>query len=157
MREKIDFIKELIELAEQKELSELSVDFKGIKVAIKKTAEPQYVYPPMSSIQQTAAPLSNISAHAEQEAAPGKDEVPSHYVAVTSPLSGVFYRSPKPGSPSFVNLGDMVEKDQPLCIVEAMKIMNEITSDIKGKVAKICLENAEVANQGEVLMYLEPM
>lgn len=154
MKEKVEFIRDLIGLAEANELSELSVDFRGFKVAIKKGSSEQAVpYPVM--VQQSMSPAA-VPAMTD-EAPPAEEKIPDNLVPVISPLAGVFYRSPKPGAPPFAGVGEVVEKDQVLCIVEAMKIMNEITSEIRGKVAKICLENADVANQGDPLLYLEPL
>ena len=154
MNEKIEFIEGLIKLTEENDLSELSIDFKGFKVAIKKNC-PQPVQQTMfvGSAPAMAVPATQTTG---EEAAPAADAIPSNYIPVKSPLAGVFYRAPKPGSPPFANVGDMVEKDQVLCIIEAMKIMNEITSEHKAKVAKICIENGEVANEGDLLFYLEP-
>ncbi|MCD4785416.1 MAG: hypothetical protein K8T10_16475 [Candidatus Eremiobacteraeota bacterium] len=156
MKDKIEFIKELIDLAEERELSELSIDFKGMKVSIKKESQP----PPAPTMMVGAHMASMLTPSIQLQAdAAGKaeEEPPSNHVPVNSPLAGVFYRASKPGSPLFVNPDDIVERDQVLCIVEAMKIMNEITSEIKGKVVKICKENAEVVGEGDTLFYLEPV
>jgi len=155
LKEKIEFIKELIDLAEERELSELSIDFKGIRVSIKKD---QPAITPTMMVGTPVAPSGFPSPQAQTDTS-GEDEgeIPSNLVPVNSPLAGVFYRAPKPGSPPFVNMDDLVNPEQVLCIVEAMKIMNEITSEIKGKVVRICKENAEVVNEGDTLFYLEPV
>lgn len=156
MKEKIEFIRDLIDLAEEKELSELSIDFKGMKVSIKKESQT-----PVTPTMIVGAPMASMITPSMQVQSDttGKteEEIPSNHVPVNSPLSGIFYRAPKPGSPAFANVDDIVNPEQVLCIVEAMKIMNEITSEIKGKVVKICRENAEVVNEGETLLYLEPV
>ncbi|MCE1247470.1 MAG: acetyl-CoA carboxylase, biotin carboxyl carrier protein [Firmicutes bacterium] len=154
MNEKIEFIQAMIHMAEEHDLSELSVDFKGIKVALRKnqpTVAPMQMMIPSVSAPANAAPVS------AEPAAKAEEKIPSNLIPVKSPLSGVFYKTPKPTSPPFVNIGDKVEKDQVLCIVEAMKIMNEITSEVKGRVARVVLENGKVANEGDVLLYLEPI
>ena len=157
MKEKIEFIEQLIKMTEENNLSELSIDFKGFKVAIKKACPQQVSHTMMMSAPHgmTSAPaMQKDSAETLQVE---KNEIPSHYVPVRSPLAGVFYAAPKPGAPAFVQVGDVVEKEQVLCIIEAMKIMNEITSEIKGKVAKLGVENGKVANEGDILFYLEPI
>lgn len=156
MKEKIEFIEQLIKMTEENNLSELSIDFKGFKVAIKKACPQQVSHTMMMSAPHgmTSAPASHGTGEAQK---PEKSEIPSHYVPVRSPLAGVFYAAPKPGAPTFVQVGDVVEKEQVLCIIEAMKIMNEITSEIKGKVAKLGIENGKVANEGDILFYLEPI
>jgi len=155
LNEKIEFIQAMIHMAEEHDLSELSIDFKGIKVALKKS---QPAVAPIPMMIPSVSGNQSASVAVSAESAPKSEEkIPSNLIPVKSPLSGVFYSTPKPTSPPFVNVGDVVEKDQVLCIVEAMKIMNEITSEIKGKVAKIAFENGKVANEGDVLMYLEPL
>ena len=74
---------------------------------------------------------------------------------ITSPMVGTFYESPSPKLPPFVKEGDMISKGQVICILEAMKLMNEIESDIAGKVTKICVKNGEAVEFGQVLMYIE--
>ncbi len=155
MREKIEMVKELISIAEDNDLAELSVDFKGIKVEVRKekyAPAPQMVAMGMPGMM---APVAGGQV-SEKVACDKASDIPENAVAVKSPLSGVFYRAPKPGAPPFVNVGDSVEAGQALCIVEAMKLMNEIASDVKGKVVAICVDNAQVANEGEVLMYIQP-
>jgi acetyl-CoA carboxylase biotin carboxyl carrier protein len=154
LNEKIEFIQAMVNMAEEHDLSELSIDFKGIKVALKKTQPVAAQVPMMMASMTGAQPAASTAA---APAVKAEEKIPSNLIPVKSPLSGVFYRTPKPSSPPFVNVGDKVEKDQVLCIVEAMKNMNEITSEIKGKVARIVMENGKVANEGDLLMYLEPI
>ncbi|MCD6309341.1 MAG: acetyl-CoA carboxylase, biotin carboxyl carrier protein, partial [Candidatus Eremiobacteraeota bacterium] len=82
-------------------------------------------------------------------------EIGANLVPVKSPLTGVFYRAPLPGAPPFVEEGDHVEPGTVLCIVEAMKLMNEITSEISGRVAKILPENAQVVEVDQVMFYID--
>ncbi|HET6923776.1 MAG TPA: acetyl-CoA carboxylase biotin carboxyl carrier protein [Anaeromyxobacteraceae bacterium] len=98
-----------------------------------------------------AAPAAAPSPAAPSQAA----DKPGH--VVTSPLVGTFYRAPAPDSPPFVEVGSTVKKGQVLCIVEAMKIMNEIESDVEGKVAEIYAANATPVEYGEKLLRLEPL
>jgi acetyl-CoA carboxylase biotin carboxyl carrier protein len=79
------------------------------------------------------------------------------YHKIISPLPGTFYRAPAPNAPPFVNEGDTVSQGQTLCIVEAMKVMNKITSDINGKIIKILFENAQPVKQGDVLFLIQPL
>lgn len=154
MKDTIGIVKELVDVVEQNSLMELKIDFKGLKVEIKKQgAAPVHHHMPTV--------IHTTGGHAMQEtqaaAAPAEAPVAEPKgVSVTSPLSGVFYQSPKPGAPPFVSVGDTVEVGQALCIVEAMKMMNEIAAEFRGVVTKICKSNADVANEGEVLFYIEP-
>jgi acetyl-CoA carboxylase biotin carboxyl carrier protein len=108
-----------------------------------------------------AAPAAATSQAAPAPAAPaapaaaGAADKPGH--VVTSPLVGTFYRAPSPDSPPFVEIGSTVKKGQVLCIVEAMKIMNEIESDVEGKVAEIHAANATPVEFGEKLFRIEPL
>jgi acetyl-CoA carboxylase biotin carboxyl carrier protein len=89
-------------------------------------------------------------------AAIGADEVPDDRVPVLSPLVGTFYRAGQPGAKAFAEEGDVVEIGQTVCIVEAMKLMNEVGAGDAGKVVEICVENGEPVEFEQVLMYLEP-
>jgi acetyl-CoA carboxylase biotin carboxyl carrier protein len=77
-------------------------------------------------------------------------------VAVTAPLPGTFYRAPRPGAPPFVEVGDLVREDTVVAIVETMKLMNSVPAGTRGRVARICLDNAELAARGATLMFIEP-
>jgi acetyl-CoA carboxylase biotin carboxyl carrier protein len=83
------------------------------------------------------------------------DEAPPNVKKVLAPLVGVFYRSPAPNSPPFVELGDNVSEGQVLCILEAMKLMNEIVSEVDGRIVKICLKDAELASLHQELFWIE--
>ncbi len=78
------------------------------------------------------------------------------YHVIKSPLVGTFYRAPSPGAPPFVEEGDIVSKGQVVCIIEALKVMNEIESDVDGRVVKILVENGQPVEYGQELMYIEP-
>jgi acetyl-CoA carboxylase biotin carboxyl carrier protein len=77
-------------------------------------------------------------------------------VAVTAPLPGTFYRAPRPGAPPFAEVGDLVREDTVVAIVETMKLMNSVPAGTRGRVARICLDNAEFAARGATLMFIEP-
>jgi len=88
-----------------------------------------------------------------------KEEVPSkpNYHVIKSPLVGTFYRAPSPDAPPFVEVGDIVSPGQTLCIIEALKVMNEIESDIKGRIESILVENGEVVEYGQPLFEISPL
>lgn len=158
MKEKIELVKELITIAEQNELAELNVNFKGLKVEIKKQVPPAPHLPFMPqmaalapSVQASSAPVTTEPDAAEPR------KVEKSGIPIKTPLSGVFYTSPKPGAPPFVKVGDVVQEGQTLCIIEAMKLMNEIAAEQKGRITEICKQNGEVANEGEILFYFEPV
>lgn len=103
----------------------------------------------------TPAPAPTPTETPQQQV--GKDE-PKHdnLVKVVSPMVGTFYQSPSPDSPSFVKLGDIVSQGDTLCIIEAMKLMNEIESTENGKIVKILVENGELVEYGQTLFLIEP-
>ena len=101
-----------------------------------------------------AAPSMAAPAAAAASAAPAAEK-PGH--AVTSPFVGTFYRTPAPDQPSFVDVGTVVKKGQVLCIVEAMKLMNEIEADVPGRVAEILVENGQPVEFGQTLFRIEPV
>jgi acetyl-CoA carboxylase biotin carboxyl carrier protein len=98
----------------------------------------------------TAAPYPGLPA------APRKDEIPDHFVKVISPIVGTFYRRPSPDAEAFVKEGEWVKKDQTLCIVEAMKLMNEIPAPVDGRIEKVLLTDSQVVEFGEVLFWINP-
>jgi len=114
---------------------------------------------PQAAVTYAAAPLvtgpATAPAAASESASP-KAVAPANVRRVTAPVVGVFYRSPAPGSEPFVAVGDRVVVGQTLCILEAMKLMNEITSDYAGVVTRIIPEDAGLVALGEELMWIEP-
>ena len=162
-------IKELVELVAERGLQGLELERSGFRLKIDgQAAAPQLVYatapaaepshaaasspgagaPPALSIP--AAPAAGAAAaSAPAEAAKAGPPAGSH--VITSPIVGTFYRSPSPGSPSFVEVGSRVKKGQVLCIIEAMKLMNEIESDVDGEILEIYPQNAQPVEFGEPL------
>lgn len=157
----IDEIRQLLdELAsfmKQNDLSELEIDIKGAKVNLKKTGtqiQQQLVThaTPALGVAPVATPVAT-PAHGDAAHA-GASEDAAGTVTVKSPMVGTFYRSSKPESDHFVEIGDDVEEDTLVCIIEAMKVMNEIKADHKGRVVKILLENGEPVEYGQPLFLI---
>ena len=139
-------IKALIALMGDASLSEIEVEDGKRRIRIRRetaafSAAPA---PKEPAASESAAPV-------ESETVPGKAQ---HYV--TSPIVGTFYTAPSPNANPYVEVGDLVKKGQVLCIVEAMKLMNEIESDVDGRVVKICVEDGAAVEYGEPLMAIEP-
>ncbi len=145
-------IKALIALMRENGLVELEVEDKKGKIRLVRTAEigsqpaPRPTAPP--SRQAPAKALSSASAVPALELA-------DNQALLHSPMVGTFYRSPSPDAPAFVQEGDLVQKGQPLCIVEAMKMMNEIESEVAGRVVKILVENGQPVEYDQPLMVIE--
>jgi acetyl-CoA carboxylase biotin carboxyl carrier protein len=102
-----------------------------------------------------AGPPTAIAASPASEAAGEIDAPPVELAVVKSPIVGTFYRSPEPGAASFVEVGERVRKDQVLCIIEAMKLMNEITSEYEGEIARVYVENGKPVQYGERLFAIK--
>ena len=141
----IDDLKELIDLLKETDITELQLEKDGTKVRIKR----ERMLSPMEIQVQKFGGLQEkvISETAEEE---------TRLITITSPIVGTFYRAPSPEAAPFVELGLPVKKGQVLCIVEAMKLMNEIESEIDGTVIKILVENSQPVEYGEPLFLIEP-
>jgi len=143
-------LKTLIDLVSESGISELEVTEGEGKVRIVKNAPPIYVQPAAQYAAPFAAPLA-APGHAPEGAAPAAaPAVPQGHV-VTSPMVGTFYRAPSPGADPFVQIGDTVKEGQTLCIIEAMKLLNEIESDAAGVVKEILVENGQAVEYGQPL------
>jgi acetyl-CoA carboxylase biotin carboxyl carrier protein len=143
-------LKKLIDLVEESGIAELEITEGEEKVRIVKSGQPSrevtYVSAPQHAAPPAAAPVPPPSAPAAP-AAPAGD-------VVKSPMVGTFYRSSTPGGKPFVQVGDTVEKGQAICIIEAMKLMNEIESDYAGVVKSILVENGQPVEYGEPLVVI---
>ncbi|WP_322015984.1 acetyl-CoA carboxylase biotin carboxyl carrier protein [Paraburkholderia sp. J12] len=144
-------LKTLIDLVSESGISELEVTEGEGKVRIVKNAPPVYVQPAAQYAAPAAAPLA-APGHAPEAAAPAAaaPAVPQGHV-VTSPMVGTFYRAPSPGADPFVQVGDTVKEGQTLCIIEAMKLLNEIESDVAGVVKEILVDNGQAVEYGQPL------
>jgi acetyl-CoA carboxylase biotin carboxyl carrier protein len=146
-------IEQLTGLMEAKKLEELEIEMEGFKVALRRssrTSEPPAVA--VASHPQ-AAPL--VSPGVGGAAAPGKPEDEGHHV-VHSPMVGTFYRASSPDAEPFVEVGDEVGPDTVLCIIEAMKVMNELKAEVEGTIVAIQAENGEAVEFGQPLYVIAP-
>jgi len=154
-------IQELIKVINKSNISELTIEEGDFKITIKQeqTSEAHYVMPPQQQYiaapapQAAAAPAPQAPANAAAPAAaaPANDKL----VTIKSPMIGTFYRSPTPEKPVFVNVGDEINVGQVLCIVEAMKLFNEIESEIKGKIVKMLIDDASPVEYDQPLFLVE--
>ena len=146
-------LKTLIDLVSESGISELEVTEGEGKVRIVKNAPPVYVQPSASYAPQYAAPAPAAAGPAaEAPAAPATPApVAQQGHVVTSPMVGTFYRAPSPGAEAFVQVGDTVKEGQTICIIEAMKLLNEIESDTSGVVKEILVDNGQAVEYGQPL------
>ena len=141
----IEDLKELIDLLRETDITELQLEKDGTKVRIKR----ERMLSPMEIQVQRFSGL-------QEKVTPETAEEETRLITITSPIVGTFYRAPSPEAAPFVELGSRVKKGQVLCIVEAMKLMNEIESEIDGTVIKILVENSQPVEYGEPLFLIEP-
>ena len=157
----INQIRELVRVAEESGVGEIVVEEEGTRIAVRMPGIAGAEAVAAAAAAAAAAPVAAVApgpAAAAPAAASAGDGVerPSNWYAVTAPMVGTFYTSPAPGEPPFVKVGDEVAAKQTLCIVEAMKLMNEITAEEMGTVREVCLEDATPVEFGTVLFYIEP-
>jgi len=151
-----DEIKELIQLVTQSGIAELEVQRGDARVRIRRTPEQQsYV---MAAPMAAAAPAAIVETGQPAPSAPSQPPPPppANEHIVKSPIVGTYYDAPKPGDPVFVKVGDVVEAGQVLCIIESMKLMNEIESEMAGTVVAKLMENGRPVEYGEALFAIRP-
>jgi len=152
----LDQLKKILDLVREHELAEFEIESEGLRLKVRKNAAgtlttvpamPSVVPQPIAHAPMAAAP---VGSSAPSPAAPvAEDEI--ELAVVKSPIVGTFYRSAEPGAGSFVEIGSTVKKGQVLCIIEAMKLMNEIDSEYEGEVVNIYVENGQPVQYGERL------
>jgi len=153
---KIDYeeITKLVSFLEEKHLTHFELEVEGFKIKISR-ALPQVTAPAKVSVP---APVPQPDQPQPMtQAAPAVVLAPDQFQYITSPMVGTFYRAPDPASPAFVEIGEEVKKGQTLCIIEAMKLMNEIESDMDGMVAEIFVENGKPVEYGQRLFSIRPI
>ncbi len=160
-------IQELIKAINKSNISELTVEEGEFKITIKQAQSTETsfvaVQAPMQMPQMMhqPAPQQHIAAPqpaAAPQAAPAATEAPAdNAITVKSPMIGTFYRSPSPDKPTFVNVGDEIKQGQVLCIIEAMKLFNEIESEVSGRVVKVLADDASPVEYDQPLFLVEPI
>jgi len=153
MKIELDYIEKLVKLLSDNELTELTLEDGEKAVIIKKEKEVV-----ATQVASMAAPVQAAVSAATAAEVPKPEIVKevSKGVPITSPMVGTFYRAPSPGAPPFTDLGKTVSVGQIVCIIEAMKLMNEIESDVSGKVVEMCVQDGQPVEYGQVLMIVEP-
>jgi acetyl-CoA carboxylase biotin carboxyl carrier protein len=158
-------IQELIRLVNKSNIGELIVEEKGFSLTIKQKVEPaqqiitaspaaaQVMMPVAASASNPQTPPTQASA---QDKAKPQESAPSNTITIKSPMIGTFYRSPSPGKPPFVEVGSEIEIGKPVCIIEAMKLFNEIESEVKGRIVKILVDDASPVEYDQPLFLVDP-
>jgi len=151
-------IQDLIKFVAKSGVNEVAIEEKDFKITIKTNQEPTYVTAsvpvatPAPAVAAQAAPASQPQAAPEK--APAEDT--SNYLTIKSPMIGTFYRSPGPDKPAFVNVGDEIGSGKVVCIIEAMKLFNEIESEVSGKIVKVLVDDAQPVEYDQPLFLVEP-
>ena len=151
------YVKKLLEMIDASSVNSIEITSeKGVKIRISKTARSvQYAAPMQFAAPQAAAPAA-APAPAPQAEAPKLESPKSRLLEVKSPMVGTYYAAPEPGAKPYLSVGDRISKGQILCIIEAMKIMNEIESEFDGVVKEILAQNAHPVEYGQVLFRIDP-
>jgi acetyl-CoA carboxylase biotin carboxyl carrier protein len=151
-------IQDLIKFVSKSGVNEVSIEEKDFKITIKTTQEHTYVTSAIPASAPVATPIVHQQAPVSLPNVPviaGADE--SKYITIKSPMIGTFYRSSSPDKASFVNVGDEIEAGQVLCIIEAMKLFNEIESEVSGRIVKVLTDNSQPVEYDQPLFLVEPI
>jgi acetyl-CoA carboxylase biotin carboxyl carrier protein len=156
----IDQLKQLLDLVREHELTEFEIEHEGLRVKVRKNAHDGAIValPSAPTVPAVVVPAATMAAASGAASAPpsapsdnAATEAEIELAVVKSPIVGTFYRSPEPGAAPFVEIGSIVKKGQVLCIIEAMKLMNEIDSEYDGEVVNVYVENGQPVQYGERL------
>ncbi|MBM3246729.1 MAG: acetyl-CoA carboxylase biotin carboxyl carrier protein [Candidatus Omnitrophica bacterium] len=145
-------IKEMINLMNDNGLMELEIEKDGMRIRLKKTGAGQEAFSGPVVIEREKMPQ-----HQAKESAEDTYSAAEKTVEIKAPMVGAFYRAPAPEAPPFVEVGQEIEPGQIICVIEAMKLMNEIKSEIKGKILEILVDNAEPVEFGQPMFLIEPL
>ena len=154
-------IQELIKTINKSNISELSIEEKDFKITIKQeqtSAEPQYIMaaPTAMPVAAPAMPAAAPAAAPAAPASPAPAAASTNQIMVKSPMIGTFYRSAGPDKAPFVNVGDEIKAGQVVCIIEAMKLFNEIESEVSGRIVKVLVDDASPVEYDQALFIVEP-
>jgi len=160
-------VKEIIQIVEDANIEELEIEREGMKIKVKKTASSQsgisgigthmtVIPAPIqaSSVSHSGSNAPEIKSEKPKEVIEAKSE-DKNLISIVSPMVGTFYRASSPDASPYAEVGSFVKKNQVVCIVEAMKLMNEIESEVEGKIVKILVENGQAVEFGQALFQIE--
>lgn len=150
-------IRDLIDFISASGLEEVNIETEEFKLNVKRSlSQAAQMAAPAPAVAATPAPAPPAQTPGE---APKKEEAPSgdaHLIEVKSPMIGTFYRTANPDADPFVKVGDTIKQGDPLCIIEAMKLFNEIESEVSGKIVKVLVENAQPVEYDQPLFLVDP-
>lgn len=153
-------IQELVKLMNKTTIGEITIEEDGKKITIKQKKDPVQQVVGTQQYTVSAPSSSSAPAPATAPASPAKDNTPTvktdNLITIKSPMIGTFYRQSGPGKPIFINVGDEVTPGKVVCIIEAMKLFNEIESEVKGTIVKVLVEDASPVEYDQPLFLVEP-
>lgn len=158
----VEDIQTLLAALAETETNELTLETPDYKLAIKRGQDPVYVQAPQVQAMPASAPSGQVASSSAPASAPDTPDVKepeidtSNFVEVTAPIVGTFYAAPAPDAPAFAKVGDTVSAGSVLCIIEAMKLMNEIEAEVSGTIREILVSNEDPVEYGQVLFRIEP-
>ena len=142
----LDLVRQVIDLVEEADITELEVVEEGLRVVVKKQH-------PLPVVEASPAPAPRVLAPMEETAAP-ETGPPAGVEVITSPMVATFYRAPAPDADPFVEVGDAINEETVVCILEAMKVMNELKAGVRGQVAAVLVENGQPVEYGQPLFHV---
>lgn len=149
-------IKQLLAAMENSKMDRLEIKENDFKLVLSKNREVVQQAAPVYTPAPAAPAMSQVITEASSENAVPAEAEASHLVYVTSPIVGTFYAAPAPGEPNFIHVGDRVKAGDVVCIIEAMKLMNEIKADVDGVVSTILVENEDGIEHGQKIVAIDP-
>lgn len=151
-------IQDLVKMVNKSTISELTIEEKDIKITIKQKEDKYVTAAPIQQVQAMplAAPAVAAAAPVAPASAPAAPKAADNLITIKSPMIGTFYRRPGPDKPNFVEEGDAVKNGKVVCIIEAMKLFNEIESEVTGKVVKVLVEDSTPVEYDQPLFLVEP-
>ena len=149
MKLDLKYVETLANILYEEDLSEISVKENDVKISLKREK------PKATVVAQPVATPSVLPSTVTSQIISKEEKVETKGTPILAPMVGTFYNAPAPDEKPFVEVGDTVAAGQVICIIEAMKLMNEIEADVSGKIVEICVKNGESIEMGQVLMYVQ--
>jgi acetyl-CoA carboxylase biotin carboxyl carrier protein len=151
-------IQELVKLINKTSIGEITIEEDGKKITIKQKNDPvqQIVAAPSAPVYAAAPAAAPVAAATSPSAPTTTAATNDNYITIKSPMIGTFYRQAGPGKPNFINVGDEVAPGKVVCIIEAMKLFNEIESELKGKIVKVLVDDASPVEYDQPLFLVDP-
>lgn len=150
-------IQKLIDFIAQSGLDEVNIETSELKIKVKRYGAGPAIMPAPPAAPAALALLQASAPAAATSVTPTAADTEAHYITIKSPMIGTFYRASSPETPSLANIGDEVKPGKPVCIIEAMKLFNEIESEVSGRIVKVLVENATPVEFDQPLFLVEPI